>query len=30
MDHDHLVDEITVEDLKAYTKLLTTKRVFPL
>jgi hypothetical protein len=28
MDHDHLVDEITVEDPKAYTKTLTTKRVF--
>jgi len=28
MDHDHLVDEITVEDSKAYTKTLTTKRVF--
>jgi len=28
MDHDHLVDEITVEDPKAYTKPLTTKRVF--
>ena len=28
MDHDHLVDEITVEDPKAYTRTLTTKRVF--
>jgi hypothetical protein len=28
MDHDHLVDEVTVEDPKAYTKALTTKRVF--
>lgn len=28
MDHDHLVDEITVEDPKTYTKALTTKRVF--
>src|SRR6202051_2687550 len=28
MDHDHLVDDITVEDPKAYTKTLTTKRVF--
>jgi hypothetical protein len=28
MDHDHLVDEITVEDRKAYTKTITTKRIF--
>ena len=28
MDHDHLLDEITVDDPKAYTKALTTKRVF--
>jgi hypothetical protein len=28
IDHDHLVDEVTVEDPKAYTKALTTKRVF--
>jgi hypothetical protein len=28
IDHDHLVDEITVEDPKAYTTTLTTKRVF--
>ena len=28
MDHDHLADDITVEDPKAYTKTLTTKRVF--
>jgi hypothetical protein len=28
MDHDHLVDDITVEDPKAYTKTLATKRVF--
>ena len=28
MDHDHLVDEITVDDPKAYTTTLTTKRVF--
>ena len=27
-DHDHLLDEITVEDPKAYTKTLVTKRVF--
>jgi hypothetical protein len=28
MDHDHLVDEITVDDPKAYTKTLMSKRVF--
>lgn len=28
MDHDHLVDEITVEDSKAYTTTLVTKRIF--
>src|SRR6266699_522576 len=28
MDHDHLVDEITVDDPKAYTSIITTKRVF--
>ena len=28
MDHDHLVDEITVDDPETYTKTLTTKRVF--
>jgi len=27
-DHDHLLDEITVDDPKAYTKPLTTKRAF--
>jgi hypothetical protein len=27
-DHDHLLDEITVEDPKAYTRTLTTRRVF--
>jgi hypothetical protein len=27
-DHDHLLDEITVDDPKAYTKTLTTRRVF--
>ena len=30
MDHDHLVDEITVDDPKAYTKTITTKRMFDL
>lgn len=28
MDHDHLMDEITVEDPKAYTNTLVTKRIF--
>jgi hypothetical protein len=28
VDHDHLVDEITVDDPETYTKTLTTKRVF--
>jgi len=27
-DHDHLLDEVTVDDPKAYTKTLTTRRVF--
>jgi hypothetical protein len=27
-DHDHLIDEITVDDPKAYTRTLTTRRVF--
>jgi hypothetical protein len=30
LDHDHLVDDITVEDAKTYTKTLTTRRVFDL
>jgi hypothetical protein len=28
IDHDHLTDEITVQDAKAYTRTLTTKRIF--
>jgi hypothetical protein len=30
LDHDHLVDEVTVEDPKAYTKPIMTRRVFDL